>query len=96
MKKDKQKVIGEDLADEPIKVVLSHKSYDDTPQDFMILLNAYRQLRPFDFDRLLAYFVDAGHDINAQNTDGETLLKIVQGHAKAGEYVDALLKAGAN
>jgi len=95
MKKDKQKVIGEDLTDERIKGLLDFKSYDDNPQDFMILLNAYRQLRPFDFERLLAHFVEAGHDINVQNTDGETLLQIVSSHNKSAEYADALKKSGA-
>ncbi|MDE1463029.1 PA4642 family protein [Spartinivicinus poritis] len=96
MKKDKQKVIGEDVSDERLKELLATQSYDGTNNDYHILTNAYRALREDDFSRFLTFFIAAGHNINARNKEGETFLTTISCHQQAKVYINALKQAGAN
>ena len=47
--------------------------------DFHALYHAYKQMRPYDFDRFLAMFTKAGRDLDAQNKQGQTLDQLING-----------------
>lgn len=95
LKKDKKKVLGEVFDDERIKTFLQFEAPEGINADFHLLEKAYRGMNIENFDTFLTFFLEAGHDINAQNSNGKTLLAIASKHCHGDEYVDALKKHGA-
>ena len=95
MRKDKKKVVGEPMTDEQVAVFLEFRLLDDRPVDHYMLARAYRSLRAHDFERFLGMFQAAGHDVNARDTEGRTLLQHISQHDQAEDYIEALLAAGA-
>ena len=95
MRKDKKKVVGEPMTDEQVAVFLGFRPHGDEPVDHYMLARAYRSLRAHDFARFLEMIKAAGHDENAQDAKGRTLMQIISEHEQAEEYVAALLEAGA-
>ncbi|MBM7334094.1 MAG: PA4642 family protein [Alcanivorax sp.] len=93
-RKDKQKVIGEPMTDEQIKVFLDFPPEDGENADFHVLLKAYRALRAEDFERFVAFFQEQGRDVRATDPEGRTLLEIVRGHGKSEPFVAILERAG--
>ena len=90
MKKDKQKVIGEELTDERIKELLSLNPENGVNRDYFILMKAYRALRSHDFARFVEFFTEAGFDLEAKGPEGLTLKEEMAEHAQAKEYVEVL------
>ena len=95
MRKDKKKVVGEPMTDEQVAVFLNFHPKGDESVDHYILARAYRSLRAHDFVRFLSMFQAAGHDVNALDAEGRTLLQNISQHGQAEEYVEALLAVGA-
>jgi len=95
LKKDKQKVLGEVFDDERIKTFLDFQAPEGENPDFHLLEKAYRGMKIENFDTFLGFFTKAGHDINAKNPNGNTLLTIITEHRHGEEYVDALKNHGA-
>ncbi|NIB41842.1 hypothetical protein HBA55_19715 [Pseudomaricurvus alkylphenolicus] len=95
LKKDKQKVLGETFSDERIKTFLDIEPYGDMNADFHVLEKAYRGMKADNFATLVKFFLEAGRDINATNSDGKTLLQIVSEHRQGAEYARVLKDAGA-
>ncbi|MGV6807593.1 MAG: PA4642 family protein [bacterium] len=95
LKKDKQKVLGEVFDDERIKTFLDFEPPAGVSKDFHLLEKAYRGMKVENFDTFLTFFKASGHDINATNPDGKTLLKIVSEHRLGEEYAHALKAHGA-
>jgi len=93
--KDKQKVIGEELDEAKVARFLEMQPVGDENADFHILTKAYRGLPQEYFDQFLAMFTAKGHDINASDLQGRTLLQIAAEHANQTGYVDILKKHGA-
>jgi hypothetical protein len=56
MRKDKKQVIGDEIADESIKLFLQPEPADDTPPSLHKLIKAYRGLRIDDFERFSRFF----------------------------------------
>ncbi len=48
--------------------------------DFHVLYNAYKHMRPFDFERLLTRFVAEGRNVKATNPKGQTLRDFISAH----------------
>ena len=96
LKKDKQKVLGEVFDDERIKTFLDYEAYGDTNPSFHLLEKAYRGMKVDNFATFLEFFKAAGHDINAQNNDGESFLSIVSQHQKGDDYAAVLKEHGAH
>ena len=94
-KKDKQKVLGEIFDDERVRSFLNVESHGDVNADFNILERAYRGMQAENFETFVQFFKEAGHNLNAKNPRGETLLKIVSDHRQSNEYKQALTAAGA-
>lgn len=95
LKKDKQKVLGETFDDERVKGFLEITPIDGLNTDFLLLERAYRSMKADNFATFVGFFVDAGHDLNASNKEGQSLLSITQQHAHSEAYSSALINAGA-
>jgi hypothetical protein len=94
LRPDKQKVIDEVWDDARVEGFLHKLPMGAEPADFSILLNAYRAMRPHDFERFMTMFVAAGHDPAARNRAGETLREHIAGHRHAGRFAEILLATG--
>ena len=86
---------GEDWSDERIKGYLDHLPPAGESADFHALMNAYKHMRPHDFERFIAFFAAAGRDLGARDTGGRTLLDIARTHARSADFVHILENAGA-
>jgi len=95
LKKDKQKVLGENFTDERIKTFLNLEPYGDLNADYHVLEKAYRGMKAGNFTSFIKFFNEAGRDINATNQDGVTLLQVAQQHRHGEDYVAALKTGGA-
>lgn len=93
---DKPKVLDEEWSDERIHGFLFLSPYDKSiDPDYHVLIRAYQAMRADDFRRFLAFFAEAGRNINAVDGNGQTLLDRVSQHRKGTEYAQALRDFGA-
>ena len=72
LKKDKQKVLGEVFDDERVKSFLNFQPPAGVSADYHLLEKAYRGMNIENFVTFLAFFKQAGYDLNATNPDGQT------------------------
>ena len=96
MRKDKAKVVDEVWTEDRVKSFLTVKAYDEVEQDFHMLLKAYQSMRVSDFTTFLELFVAEGHDVNAANPQGATVLSMVTQHRNSGAYAEVLRRCGAH
>ncbi|MBO9493361.1 PA4642 family protein [Thalassotalea sp. G20_0] len=90
MKKDKQKVIGEELSDERLKALLTLQPAVGSSRDYHILLRAYRYLRADDFARFIPFYLEAGLNLDARDSEGKTLAETITQHHHGEPYLKAL------
>jgi len=90
LKKDKQKVLGEMFDDERIKSFLDYDAPQGVDGDFHVLEKAYRGMRAENFFTFLKFFTAANRNINAVNSQGQSLLDIASTHRHAEDYITAL------
>jgi len=90
MRKDKIKVIGEQISDEKIKYYLTLEPLDDTPADLYKLIKAYRGLRNEDFARFIKFFIASGFSFTKQNKQGLNFAQIISKHKNADLYLKAI------
>ena len=95
IKKDSDKVLGEFFDDERIKSFLTKEAADNIHPDYHLLEKAYRGMIAENFATFAKFFVEAGHDINAKNSDGKTFIQTITSHQLAGEYISSLKANGA-
>ncbi|OUS26790.1 hypothetical protein A9Q99_16355 [Gammaproteobacteria bacterium 45_16_T64] len=95
LKKDKVKVIDEELNDEKISRFLTLKPYGDESEDFHILTRAYRGLPIPYFERFLEMFLAEKRDINAKNAKGISFMASIEGNVRFPEFVEILKQNGA-
>lgn len=93
MRKDKKQVIGDEIGDEQIKLFLDFEPVDATSPSLHKLIKAYRGLRIDDFERFLGFFVAAGYDVDGEDEQGNTFVKLIKDHRNAGEYIELIKKA---
>lgn len=86
---------GEDWSDERVKGYLDRAPAPGENADFHVLMTAYKHMRPYDFERLVGFFLAAGRDLEARNAAGQTLLDIARGHPRSAEFVKVLEAARA-
>ena len=87
----KAKVVDEVWDDDRVKSFLDYDAYDTvTNYDFQLLNRAYKYMRVDDFGRFLAYFVAAGHNLDACNQEGKTLNQIIKKHRFGAEFIAQL------
>ena len=82
-------------SDERVQTFLQMQPLEGESADYHVLLKAYRGMVPEAFERFIEFFVEAGRDLNAPGPGNKTILKLMQEHRNAGEYVQILKDAGA-
>lgn len=95
LRKDKQKVIGEDMTDAQVAVYINYQPITTSADavDYLILQNSYRGLRAHDFERFMKGFVAQGRDKQAKDRYGKTLTDYMKEHRNSGEYIAILESA---
>lgn len=96
MKKDKEKVVDEVWTEDHVKSFLSVRPFDDTDEDFHMLLKSYQSMRASDFDLFVGFFLTEKRNINAADKNGQSVLEIVSEHRLGTEYADILRANGAS
>jgi len=94
-KKDKEKVFGGDWSEAQLREFINVESHDGTDPDYLAVIRAYRHMVPATFEQYIKLFVAEGHNVNAANLDGESLLTTIAGHTQGAEYAEVLKAAGA-
>lgn len=89
------KVEGEEWSDDRIKAFLDLQPRDETNADYHVLKEAYQYMTPEFFARFVPFFVEAKRDINAKNSQNESLSERIKGFAKATPYLQVLSANGA-
>ncbi len=82
-------------SDERIQSFLGMQPVAGESADYHVLLKAYRGMVPEAFVRFIAFFTEAGRNLNAPGPVGKTILTLVAEHRNAGEYAKILRDAGA-
>ena len=82
-------------SDERVQSFLHMQPIAGESADYHVLVKAYRGMVPEAFVRFIAFFIEAGRDINAPGPSGKTILGLLQEHRNAGEYIQILKDAGA-
>lgn len=86
---------NEEWSDERLKSFLSLQPPEGMPQDYCILLKAYRGMTEDLFERFIPLFVADGRDLNVTLEDGSTFLDLVSRHRRSTVYAEVLEEAGA-
>ncbi len=89
MKKDKKKIIGEELSDERLKGMLNTPAEQGVDADYAVLMRAYRALRCDDFLRFMEFFKAAGKNADTKGPDGLTLKEEITRHPQSQGYLEA-------
>lgn len=95
MRKDKEQVIDEVWTEQRVKDFLDVKPAEDVEADFHMLMTAYRAMRVEDFEKFVGFFLNDGHNLNARDGAGRTMLSYVQEHRKSSGYAEILKARGA-
>lgn len=95
LKKDKQKVFGGEWTEESMRFFLESKSYDGTDVDFINLMKAYQHMTADTFSEFVQFFKEEGHNVNAKNLEGESVLAVIASHKPGQAYAEALKAVGA-
>ena len=90
MKKDKIKIVDEQLDEDGIRRFLNERPADGTPEDFHILLKAYRGLNEENFTKFISFFKEEGRSVHVKNTAGQSLYDLIARHKKSGVYAELL------
>ena len=93
MKKDKKKIIGEELSNARLQELLSLSPPAGENRAFHILIRAYRSLREDDFDRFIGFYTETGLELNPCDRFGNPLLEVLSVHQHAAPYLKALQTA---
>ncbi|HBP47208.1 MULTISPECIES: PA4642 family protein [Pseudomonas] len=93
MRKDKKQLIGDEIGDEQIKLFLDFEPVDATSPSLHKLIKAYRGLRIDDFGRFLAFFKEAGYDLDGKDEQGQTFVDIIKDQRNADEYIELINQA---
>jgi hypothetical protein len=95
MAKDKEKVIDEVWTEARVREFLDVKPAAGIDADFHRLQKAYQAMRADNFADFVKMFVEAGHNINARDPQGRTVLSYATEHSKSEEFVAVLKQNGA-
>jgi hypothetical protein len=96
MRPDKKTITDEVWDDDRIRSFLAPRAvqHGDEP-DFVLLLNAYRGMRPDDFVRFIVFYVGESHSLNPRNEVGQTFVEFIAPHRHAKDFIEILVRAGA-
>lgn len=91
LKKDKQKVIGEELSDEKLATMLE-TFISSGLNEYDLIVRCYRHFRPHDFERVLDMMSAKQLEINPANALGQPFVEYLATHANGEPYVEAIKK----
>ena len=94
LKKDKEKVIDPVWDEARVREFLELEPPAGENADHHKLLKAYQSMRPEDFDDFVKFFVEAGGDVNAADSSGQTVENIISTHRYSKPYVESIRKFG--
>jgi hypothetical protein len=94
-KKDKEKVFGGEWTEAQLREFLTVESHDGTDPDYIAVIRAYRYMEAPTFAEYLALFKAEGHNLNAVNLEGISILGTIGSHTRSESYAEALKEAGA-
>jgi len=96
MRPDKKTITDEVWDDDRIRSFLSPRSAQgaDDP-DFVLLLNAYRGMRPDDFARFIRFYRDDRHNLNPTNEAGQSFIEFIRPHRHGKPFIEILVEARA-
>jgi len=80
-------------SDDRVRSYLNKKAPAGENADFYALYNAYKHMRPSDFERFLVEFRAVGRDLSAPDAAGRTLLDILREHPQSQAFVQILANA---
>lgn len=92
-KKDKEKVFGGEWTEAQLKEFLVAESYDGSDPDYIAVIRAYRHMVPETFTDFITVFKNEGHNLNAKNAAGETILETISGHTLSDSYAKTIQSA---
>lgn len=95
LKKDKEKVLDEVWTIDRVKEFLDVQPAAGINADFHMLLKAYQSMRADNFEQFIGFFLEKGYDINAVDTDQQTVLSIAKQHKASADFVKVLEANGA-
>lgn len=90
MKRDKQRIEGEQWEESQLLSYLEFETYDGTDRDFHCLYRAYTRMNEATFERFVELFKAKGRNLQAQNKAGETLADILKRHTVSEDYLAIL------
>lgn len=86
---------NEEWSDDRVRAFLNIEAPEGIPADYHVLVKAYRGMLPEQFERFIAFFVQAGRDLNVRLANGTTFLDHLQQHRRAQPYIDTVRAHGA-
>lgn len=90
MKRDKQRVEGEQWGEDQLRMYLDFNTYDGTDRDFHCIYRAYTRMNETTFTEFIRLFKAEGRNLNATNKSGQTLADLLRHHQQASGYLEAL------
>lgn len=89
-KKDKKIVEDEHRTEEQLREFLHVLPPAGFDADFHALHNAYKSLKPDEFEKVVAFFIEAGRNHEAKSPYGETIVELIKQHRHGDEYLAVL------
>ena len=89
-KKDKKIVEDERRTEEQLREFLHVLPPAGFDADFHALHNAYKSLKPDEFEQFIAFFKEAGRNLEAKSPYGETIVELIKQHRHGDEYLAVL------
>ena len=95
LRKDKEKVLDEVWTEDHVRSFLEVRPFDDTNEDFFILLKAYQSMRADDFELFVGFFLAENRSLDARDKHDRTVLDIISTHRHGTPFAEVLKQAGA-
>jgi hypothetical protein len=89
-KKDKKIVENEHRTEGQVREFLHVLPPLGFDADFHALHNAYKSLKPDEFEQFIVFFKEAGRNMTAQSPYGETIAELIKQHRHGDEYLAVL------
>ncbi len=73
---------NEEWPDARVFAYLNHLPPEGGDADYWVLYNAFKHMRPLDFERLLTQFTHDGRNVHALNSEGKTIHELIAQYPK--------------
>ena len=73
---------NEEWPDARVFAYLNHLPPEGGDADYWVMYNAFKHMRPMDFERLLTQFTHDGRNIHALGPDGKTIHELIAQYPK--------------